>query len=77
MRTVSRTGARAAFITAVMVVVAPLAVPAYAAAGDLDTSFSGDGKVITAIGHGSEGAATAIQSDGKVLVLGLASEQSG
>jgi uncharacterized delta-60 repeat protein len=39
--------------------------------GSLDTSFSGDGKVSTAIGSSNDGAyGLAIQSDGKIVVAG-------
>ena len=40
--------------------------------GSLDTSFDGDGKVITAIGTTSDAAtAVAIQSDGKIVAAGV------
>jgi uncharacterized delta-60 repeat protein len=42
--------------------------------GSLDTSFDGDGKVITAIGSGNDSdyaTAVAIQGDGKILVAGF------
>jgi uncharacterized delta-60 repeat protein len=46
---------------------------ASAAPGDLDTSFSGDGIVTTAVGAGNDvGNAVAIQSDGKIVVAGTA-----
>jgi uncharacterized delta-60 repeat protein len=39
--------------------------------GSLDTSFDGDGKVLTAIGAGSDSAkAIAIQLDGRIVVAG-------
>ena len=42
-----------------------------AAAGDLDTTFGGDGKLTTDIGGGDETAyAIAIQTDGKIVVVG-------
>jgi uncharacterized delta-60 repeat protein len=46
---------------------------ALAAAGDLDTSFSGDGKVTTNIGGAlvnDSGRGMTIQSDGKIIVVG-------
>jgi len=50
---------------------------AYADPGDLDTTFSSDGKVITAIGSGSDyGQAIAVQSDGKIVVAGYSSNGS-
>ncbi|MEO2086015.1 MAG: hypothetical protein ABGY22_02805, partial [Acidimicrobiales bacterium] len=39
-----------------------------AAPGDLDTTFSSDGKVTTDIGTTDAGRAVAIQSDGKIVV---------
>ena len=45
--------------------------PAWAADGDLDTSFSGDGKLTTAIGSGNDSANSAVlQSDDKIVVAG-------
>jgi uncharacterized delta-60 repeat protein len=50
---------------------------AYAAAGDLDTTFHDDGKVTTPIGGGSDmGDAVAIQPNGKIVVVGSASNGS-
>ena len=47
------------------------AVARYTAAGALDTGFSTDGKVTTAIGSGNETAfAVAVQSDGKIVAAG-------
>lgn len=43
----------------------------YNANGSLDTSFDGDGKVITAIGTGNDpGQSVTLQPDGKILVAG-------
>jgi uncharacterized delta-60 repeat protein len=43
----------------------------YLANGDLDTSFSGDGKVTTSIGSGNDYAGdVALQSDGKIVIVG-------
>jgi len=51
--------------------------PVAAAEGDLDTSFDSDGKVITAIGGGTDRAfSVAIQSDGKIVVAGRSSNGS-
>jgi uncharacterized delta-60 repeat protein len=45
--------------------------PAWAADGDLDTSFSSDGKVTTAIGSGIDAALSVVlQSDGKIVAAG-------
>ncbi len=47
------------------------AVVRYNANGSLDTSFSGDGKVITNVGGGNSNASgLAVQSDGKIVVSG-------
>jgi uncharacterized delta-60 repeat protein len=40
--------------------------------GGLDTSFDSDGKVITAIGTNSRAHSIAIQSDGKIVIAGVA-----
>jgi uncharacterized delta-60 repeat protein len=46
-------------------------LPAQAAAGDLDTGFSGDGKVMTDLTAGYDGAlGIAIQQDGKIVAAG-------
>jgi len=51
-----------------------IAVVRYNTDGSLDTTFSGDGKVTTAIGSGLDGGeSVAIQSDGKIVVAGEAS----
>ncbi len=48
-----------------------MAVARYDTNGNLDNSFSGDGKLTTALGAGNENAQTvAIQSDGKIVVAG-------
>src|SRR5262245_8661506 len=45
----------------------------YALPTDLDSSFSGDGKIITDFGGGNDVAhAVAVQSDGKIVVAGEA-----
>jgi uncharacterized delta-60 repeat protein len=55
-------------------VTATLAVPglAHAAAGDLDPSFSGDGKVLTSIPGTGAGHGEAIDSKGRIVVAGPA-----
>jgi uncharacterized delta-60 repeat protein len=51
---------------------------AEAAPGDLDPTFSGDGKVLTDIAGGDDGAsAVAIQPDGKIVTAGFASQPAG
>jgi uncharacterized delta-60 repeat protein len=49
-----------------------LAVPvaARAAPGDLDRSFSGDGRLITPIGSDTRGTAVAVQPDGRIVAAG-------
>lgn len=50
----------------------------YNADGALDTSFSGDGKVLTNLTSGDDGAsAVEIQSDGKIVVAGWAGGRGG
>ncbi|HKP52245.1 MAG TPA: delta-60 repeat domain-containing protein [Chloroflexia bacterium] len=52
--------------------------PAYAADGDLDTTFDGDGKVTTDfLGRVNSAHAVAIQADGKIVVAGSESSSSG
>jgi len=51
---------------------------AEAAPGDLDPTFSGDGKVLTDIAGGDDGAsAMAIQPDGKIVTAGFAAQPAG
>ena len=48
-----------------------LAAPAFAAPGDLDTTFGATGKVTTSIGSNNDfGESVAVQSDGKIVVAG-------
>jgi uncharacterized delta-60 repeat protein len=55
----------------ITIVLTNLQIPAWAADGDLDTSFSGDGIVSTLVGSdGGESFDAAIQSDGKIVVAG-------
>ncbi len=42
----------------------------YSASGDLDSTFDGDGKVLTDVSGSDDGSAIAIQSDGKIVVAG-------
>ncbi|HEX9989325.1 MAG TPA: hypothetical protein VGE45_12710 [Chloroflexia bacterium] len=46
------------------------ALSRYTTSGNLDTGFSGDGKVITEFVYGGEISAVAIQSDGKIVAAG-------
>jgi uncharacterized delta-60 repeat protein len=48
------------------------ALARYNVNGSLDTSFSSDGKVVTDFGSAAAGSSVAVQSDGKILVSGLA-----
>jgi uncharacterized delta-60 repeat protein len=56
------------------------ALARYTEAGVLDTTFSGDGKVTTAIGSGSEvgdvAYSMAVQSDGKILLAGFSRQST-
>lgn len=53
-----------------------LATTAFAAAGDLDTTFDGDGKLATDFTAGDDlAAAIAIQVDGKIIVAGTTSQR--
>jgi uncharacterized delta-60 repeat protein len=58
-----------ATIGAVAVVFAALASAAYAA-GELDPSFDGDGRVVTDFGPGDDASGIAIQADGKIVAAG-------
>jgi len=59
-----------AVLTGTLMAVAGSSPAAHAAAGDLDTSFNGTGKVTTTIASGGLGYGTAIQSNGKIVVAG-------
>jgi len=59
-------------LTALLVVA--LALPAVAAAGDLDSTFSGDGKLRVGISGGASD--VAIQGDGKAVAVGEAETSS-
>jgi uncharacterized delta-60 repeat protein len=64
-----------ALLTAGLALVS-LAPPAWAAPGDLDPSFGGDGKVTTNFTPGlDEGTDVAIQDDGKIVVAGGAASR--
>ena len=39
--------------------------------GSMDTTFNGNGKVVTEVGRSSEGRSVAVQSDGRIVVAGL------
>jgi uncharacterized delta-60 repeat protein len=47
-----------------------IAVARYNTNGTLDSTFDGDGRVTTAVAPSSSGTAVAIQSDGKIVVVG-------
>src|SRR4051794_14296359 len=49
---------------------APRALPAPLAPGDLDVSFSGDGRQTTDFGGSDAATAVAVQADGKIVVAG-------
>ena len=48
------------------------ALARYTNTGALDTTFDTDGKVTTAIGSEAEASALAVQSDGKIVAVGIA-----
>jgi uncharacterized delta-60 repeat protein len=54
-----------------------LALPALAAAGDLDATFDGDGKVITPLDHASWLNQLAIQPNGKIIGAGFDGLEQG
>jgi uncharacterized delta-60 repeat protein len=53
-----------------------LASPVLAAAGDLDSTFSGDGRVTTAFAGGADASGVAVQADGKIVAAGAADRAS-
>ena len=63
---------RVRVVSALVVLAASLfgAASAKAAPGDLDPTFSGDGKALTSIGVSSYGNDVAVQADGKIVVVG-------
>ena len=69
MTTIVRLAALATSVAALLAGV--LAAPAHAAPGGLDSSFGGDGKVVTDFGANDDGAnAVAVQPDGKTVAVG-------
>src|SRR4029079_12810350 len=50
------------------------ALARYSAGGSLDTSFSGDGKQTTDFGAQDRATGVAVQSDGKIVVVGTTTE---
>jgi len=64
---ISRFGA----IPLVFILLALLGLPALAASGDLDSTFDGDGKVITIMPHKGWLNQLAFQTDGKILAAGF------
>ena len=71
----TRTGRRVAALGSLagvlLLLAAALAGPAQAAPGDLDLTFSGDGKQRADFGFGSgQAAAIALQPDGMIVALG-------
>lgn len=64
-----------AALAASALVLALAAATALAAAGQLDTSFAGDGKRLTMFGNGSDNAGDlAIQPDGRIVVAGYSDQ---
>ena len=56
-----------------MLIILGMASPARAAAGDLDPTFGGDGKVVTQISSSDSARDLAVQSDGKIVAVGQSS----
>jgi uncharacterized delta-60 repeat protein len=65
-------GTRTATLLIAVAVTVLASSAAQAASGELDPTFSGDGKVVTDFGGGDSGAAAAVQPDGKIVVVGTA-----
>jgi len=75
-RAVSSSGLIVLLVAGLLVGLTPL--PALAAAGDLDITFSGDGKLTTSVSGGNDGAGgVALQADGKIVVAGGADTLGG
>ena len=55
-----------------MLVLSSLIITVSADAGDLDTTFGGDGMVVTDFGESSEAIDVAVQADGRVVAVGYA-----
>src|SRR5215218_5888153 len=71
MRTGRRVAALGSLAGALLLLAAAVAAPAKAAPGDLDPTFSGDGKQTTDFRLGlSSAAATVLQPDGKIVAVG-------
>ncbi|MDH6452562.1 putative delta-60 repeat protein [Streptomyces sp. SAI-119] len=69
--------ARAVTVAAtVLALVLTLPGVASAAPGDLDTSFSGDGKVLTDIADDDQAYDVAVQPDGKILSVGSSADNA-
>src|SRR4051812_29172950 len=66
----------AGFAISQAVLIQQFALARYRQDGTLDTAFDGDGKVTTQFPHSSVGTALAVQSDGRIVVAGLASTGS-
>ena len=63
-------GRRPAPYAAAVLAVLALAAPAAAAPGDLDPTFSRDGRQTTDFGRNDQALAVALQPDGKIVVAG-------
>jgi uncharacterized delta-60 repeat protein len=64
--------------TLALVALLVASTPAWAASGDLDTTFSGNGKVLTDVSRGFDAASgVAVQPDGKVVAVGWGGGQGG
>jgi len=76
LRTLKKAGGRAMLVTMLLALVLPTV--ALAAAGALDTTFSGDGKLVTNVHPTRDDSFEdiAIQSDGKIVAVGI-SETTG
>ncbi len=73
-----RTTVRRLVVTALALTALALpARPASAGTGGLDPAFSGDGRVVTNLGRGTDGSSVAVQSDGKIVVSGTQSGTAG
>ena len=59
-----------ALLLVALFVAITMAPAALAADGDLDTSFDTDGLVTTAVGNDSRGRGVAVQTDGKIVMVG-------
>ena len=65
------------FLSSLLPLLTLAVLTAQGAPGDLDATFSGDGKVTTDVGAGADSAQdVAVQADGKIVVTGLVSNGS-